>query len=382
MDSLLAISILSRLKENTGQVLSSSFFNDHPRLEDVRRSLGEPLPQCETCSASPKPPSYEDWEFLKEEFNPQGLRLGGDGYPASAKDHLESITCPIVHLQGPRSRSPALFLLPDGAGSAQSYAELPDISPTLSVFGIDSPFYTCPQDYQISFEAVASCFVRTIRSIQPHGPYIIGGWSVGGIYAYEVSRQLLCAGEAIQNLMMIDSPCPGTLPPLPAPTLTILEKAGLFDGLHTMGRAIPEATRRHFLQSVVALEAWSPISMSSASGRPERVDVVWGQGGVLEDMSEEQRKISDESWEKESGVATKAKDWLFGVREGYEPEGWDHMSGVSNVNCHVVGGNHFSMMKAPQVRCKSPLHPKSAFHLYRIPSRSDPPFSSLSLSHL
>lgn len=92
LDSLLAISILTRLKENTGQVLSSSFFNDHPRLEDVRRSLGEPLPQRETCSASPKPPSYEDWEFLKEEVNPQGSGLGGDGYPASAKDHLESIT--------------------------------------------------------------------------------------------------------------------------------------------------------------------------------------------------------------------------------------------------------------------------------------------------
>lgn len=140
---------------------------------------------------------------------------------------------------------------------------------------------------------------------------------------------------------MIDSPWPSTLPSLPAPTLTTLEKAGLFDGLHTMGRKIPEATREHFLQSVASLEKWSPVFMNSSSGKPEGVDVVWGQAGVLEDMNEEQRKISEESWERESGVATKAKDWLFGTREGYGPEGWDRILGESNVVCYVIEGNHF-----------------------------------------
>lgn len=347
LDSLLAISILTRLREDTGQLLSSSFFNDHPNLEDVRQSLGERPPQREASSASPKP----------AELNPQGLKQGADGKAASANEHPEPIICPTVHLQGIRSPSPALFLLPEGAGTARMYAEIPDISPTRAVVGIDSPFYSCPEDYQISFEAVASCFVRTIRSIQPYGPYIIGGYSVGGIYAYEVSRQLLSAGEAVQNLIMIDSPCPGVLPPMPAPLLPILEKTGLFESLVTKGRRMPEKmpeiTKRHVQQCIAAMEQWSPTFMSSSSGRPERVDVIWGQGLVLECMSKEQRKISDEGWARETGVVTKSKDWFYGIRDGFGPEGWDHLLGASNVICHVVDGHHFSMMKAPQVRCET-----------------------------
>lgn len=37
--------------------------------------------------------------------------------------------------------------------------------------------------------------LSAIRSIHWRGPYIIGGWSGGGIYGYEVSRQLLSAGR-------------------------------------------------------------------------------------------------------------------------------------------------------------------------------------------
>ena len=348
LDSLLTISILARVKQETGQTLPSSFFNSHPRMQDVRQYLEEPVQEGKESSISSKPSQNED-RSLQEDSHPRDPKY--EGTRASASEDIQSISCPIVHLQGSRSSSPALFLLPDGAGSAQSYMQLPEILSTLSVFGLDSAFYTRPQDFNISFEAATSTFVRAIRSIQPHGPYLLGGWSMGGMYAYEAARQLLSAGEAVQNLLMIDSPCPGTLPPLPAPTLSILEKAGLFDGLQTMGRGVPEATRIHFLHSVAALENWRPVPMSSATGRPERVDVIWAKGGVLDEATEEQRKISEESWDRQTeSVASKAKDWLTGHRDSYGPAGWDQMTGESNVRCHNVEGNHFSIIRAPQVR--------------------------------
>ena len=64
------------------------------------------------------------------------------------------------------------------------------------------------------------------------------------------------------------------------------------------GRRIPDATRIHFLQSVAALGKWCPAPMSSTLGRPGRVDVVWEQGGILEDMNEKQRKLCDKSRER------------------------------------------------------------------------------------
>ena len=347
LDSLLTISVLGRVKQETGKTLPSSFFNNHPRMQDVRRYLEGPVRQRkESSKASPN----NDRSVQEADSHPRDPE--SDGTRASTSEDIQSVTCPIVHLQGSRSSTPALFLLPDGAGSAQSYTQLPEISPTLSVFGLDSAFYTRPQEFTISFEAAVSAFVRAIRSVQPHGPYMLGGWSMGGIYAYEAARQLLSAGEAVQTLLMIDSPCPGTLPPLPAPTLSILENAGLFDGLQTTtGRGVPEATRTHFLQSVTALENWRPVPMSAATGRPERVDVIWAKGGVFDEATEEQREDSEESWDRQTeGVATKAKDWLTGRRDSYGAAGWDRMTGESNVQCHTVEGNHFSVIRAPQVR--------------------------------
>ncbi|KAL8724560.1 MAG: hypothetical protein Q9166_007882, partial [cf. Caloplaca sp. 2 TL-2023] len=350
LDSLLSVSVLARIREETGHTLSSSFFNSNPRVKDIRLNINQAVWQRkenpilhESSSGKDRSPQNADTQLHDPKHGSQSVPLGVD-------EDMLSITCPIVHLQGSHSSFPALFLLPDGAGSAQSYKQLPMISSTLAVFGIDSAFYTRPQEYRIPFDAMASAFIRAIRSVQVHGPYILGGWSMGGIYAYEAARQLLSAGEAVQNLIMIDSPCPGTLPPLPAPTLSILEGSGLFDGMRTLGRGIPEATREHFLQSVVALENWSPVAMSPAMGRPEQVDVIWGQDGLLDGMTEEQQELSEESWVRETeGIGAQAKDWLNGRRDSYGPAGWDRMTGQSNVRCHVVKGHHFSMMRAPHV---------------------------------
>ena len=352
LDSLLSISILARVRKETGLMLPSSFFNDHPKMEDVRRALDMhdkdlTSPNLASCPAPALPKVLATLPKPKK---------GASRISENAPGYIETLACSTVCLQGTLSTGPALFLLPDGAGSAQSYAELPQLSPTVSVYGIDSPFFTCPQDYCISFEETASCFVRAIRSVQPQGPYILGGWSLGGIHAYAVSRQLISSGETVKNLIMIDSPCPGILPPLPAPTLTVLDKAGVFDGLRTMGKGIPEATKTHFLRSVAALEKWSPGPLSSLSGGPQQVDIVWGKSGVLEAMTEKQRKLCNKNWEKTGAAAVEARDWLFGDRKGYGAEGWDRLIGTGNVRCHVVEGNHFSMMKAPQV-CPYPSLP-------------------------
>src|SRR5690606_33507910 len=44
--------------------------------------------------------------------------------------------------------------------------------------------------------------------IQPAGPYLIGGFSGGGLTAYEMARQLRAAGEEVAMLVMLDTPLP------------------------------------------------------------------------------------------------------------------------------------------------------------------------------
>ena len=48
-------------------------------------------------------------------------------------------------------------------------------------------------------------YVNAIRSLQPHGPYFLGGGSYGGVLALEVAQQLISSGETIGILVMIDT---------------------------------------------------------------------------------------------------------------------------------------------------------------------------------
>jgi thioesterase domain-containing protein len=44
-----------------------------------------------------------------------------------------------------------------------------------------------------------------VCSVQPRGPYLLGGWSMGGILAYEMARQLQARGEEVGLVALIDA---------------------------------------------------------------------------------------------------------------------------------------------------------------------------------
>jgi thioesterase domain-containing protein/acyl transferase domain-containing protein len=64
-----------------------------------------------------------------------------------------------------------------------------------------------------TFEAMAVDYIAELRTVQPRGPYLLGGFSGGGITAYEMARQLTQAGETVALLAFLDTPLP-TTPPL------------------------------------------------------------------------------------------------------------------------------------------------------------------------
>ncbi len=66
-------------------------------------------------------------------------------------------------------------------------------------------------EYQ-TVEAIAAQHVVGMRAIQPHGPYHLGGYSFGGLLAYEIARQLDRAGEEVALLALFDPTSP-VVPP-------------------------------------------------------------------------------------------------------------------------------------------------------------------------
>ncbi|MEU8971085.1 amino acid adenylation domain-containing protein [Streptomyces monashensis] len=57
---------------------------------------------------------------------------------------------------------------------------------------------------------MAAAYLFEMRKVQPSGPYRIAGWSLGGLVAYEIARQLSFDGERTELLLLVDTYAPGT----------------------------------------------------------------------------------------------------------------------------------------------------------------------------
>jgi thioesterase domain-containing protein len=56
---------------------------------------------------------------------------------------------------------------------------------------------------------MATLYLEALRSVQSEGPYRLGGWSMGGVVAFEMARQLAARGEAVEQLAVLDIFAPG-----------------------------------------------------------------------------------------------------------------------------------------------------------------------------
>ena len=82
---------------------------------------------------------------------------------------------------------------------------------SLQLFDPSLPDQKLPQ----TVEEIAAGYVELIRRVQPVGPYVLAGWCIAGVLAFEVARQLLESGEEVPALLLMDTWAPGYLNRLP-----------------------------------------------------------------------------------------------------------------------------------------------------------------------
>lgn len=78
---------------------------------------------------------------------------------------------------------------------------------TIYSFGLDRPAGASAEAPRIG--ELATRFLDDLRAIQPTGPYYLGGWSLGGLIAFEMARRLLVGGERVGFLGLFDTYGPG-----------------------------------------------------------------------------------------------------------------------------------------------------------------------------
>lgn len=73
------------------------------------------------------------------------------------------------------------------------------------VYGLQARGLDPRQEPQTRIEDMAETYVDTIRSVQPHGPYALAGYSFGGLVAFEMARRLADLGEQVDALELIEA---------------------------------------------------------------------------------------------------------------------------------------------------------------------------------
>ncbi|HEY2322106.1 MAG TPA: SDR family NAD(P)-dependent oxidoreductase [Thermoanaerobaculia bacterium] len=79
------------------------------------------------------------------------------------------------------------------------------LPPSWPVHAFRAPFVRNGVSPHATLESMAAAYVAELRAVQPHGPYVVGGYSLGGAVAYEMARQLVRAGERVPWLILLDA---------------------------------------------------------------------------------------------------------------------------------------------------------------------------------
>src|SRR5205085_287044 len=81
--------------------------------------------------------------------------------------------------------------------------------------GADQPFYGLQAqgvnddaEPLATVDGMAERYVEAIRAAFPRGPYVLGGWSAGGVIAYEMARRLRELGEDVPLVVLLDTHAP------------------------------------------------------------------------------------------------------------------------------------------------------------------------------
>jgi thioesterase domain-containing protein/acyl carrier protein len=123
---------------------------------------------------------------------------------------------PLVPIQ-PNGSKPPLFLVHGLGPSLLFYQELANhLGPDQPVYGLQSPLTSEGQKAPESIEELASIYVAEVRRLRTEGPYLVGGASLGGLIALEMSRQLDAKGMTPDLLLLLDTAIPGIHQRVPA----------------------------------------------------------------------------------------------------------------------------------------------------------------------
>ncbi len=254
LDSLINLTILGRLREKTDLTLPGDLLVTSPTIRAIEKTL---------CIGAPKKAS-----------SPPPVTKSIQPKASSSTGGPERLATSVLIQGNLRKATKYLWFVPDGGGSATSYVEIPDLAAHVAVLGLNSPYMKVPEEYKCGVIGIVTAFIVEMKRRQPIGPYLLAGWSAGGVIAFEIVNQLTKNGEDVEELILIDSPCPDIIEPLPSSLHRWFASTGLLGGRGEADDSkIPPWLLPHFAASVNALSNYSAEKIDPK--RSPHVTAIW-----------------------------------------------------------------------------------------------------------
>ncbi len=111
----------------------------------------------------------------------------------------------LVEIQ-PEGDNPPFFAMHAAGGNVLIYRDLArHLGPDQPFYGLQARGLDGKSPIATSIESMAKIYVKDILSVQPQGPYLLGGYCMGGTIALEVAQQLRAGGHEVALLALLET---------------------------------------------------------------------------------------------------------------------------------------------------------------------------------
>jgi amino acid adenylation domain-containing protein len=250
----------------------------------------------------------------------------------------------LVPIQPAGSIRPFFCVHPAG-GTVFCYKELSNL------LGQEQPFYGLQsrglngeQAPAMRIEDMAADYIEALRTVQPAGPYYLGGWSIGGVVVFEMARQLQGQRQHVDLIALFDSDFPEKDPPALDPAEFMIEfalHAGLDVNVDRLVQMTPEE------QLTFVLDEARKAKLFPADMRPADFRQVFRNHSEVFQANIRATRAYVPVASSHRVVQFRAA--LRSASVDYEPRWlWEEL--VPKVDLHHVPGDHYTILREPNVQ--------------------------------
>jgi amino acid adenylation domain-containing protein len=258
---------------------------------------------------------------------------------------------PLVPLTLADSKQP-FFCVHPMFGVVFPYLELAhQLGSSRSFYGLQPLGLDGKQPPLTEIAAMAAYYIRAIQTLQPQGPYFLGGWSFGGLVAFEMAQQLIQAGQKIALLAILDTPAPQRQPSFFQNFKFLLGTAlwstlpFLLDYGAIATQRIPTwkpwIARWQWSEILRRLPQESQLRLLDESAIPALLRIVYAN-------SQAAYRYTPQPYPDRITLFKATESVVPDATESDASLGWRALAG--EIQVHQVSGNHLSLLKQPHVQ--------------------------------